>query len=353
MRAIGAWIVAYLARWFPHRGSTGLFKVGDPGEHSPVIVTGNFTLTLKRVRKALAGCDVWLLVAQSEGINVWCAAAGKILTEGRIIDAIKVGRLAEVVAHRMVILPPLAAPGVDREALRRETGFRSRFGPVLAEDIPRFLDAGMKRSEDMRRFPFGWKHRLDMLLPMNAPVYLFVAAVLALVAPQHLVGFTVVFWVAVAFLYAFVDLVPGKTGWGQAMWSAFAAVVVWAGFDWYSRGDPFAHRGWMVAIFLIFFGAGFDLAGILSPRSSDPERMMHRLGFNRFGALFVERQPGKVQLDRDRCEGCLTCWAICPIGVFQGLGPDGKVAFTDPDACFSCGACVKQCPEMALSLADA
>jgi NAD-dependent dihydropyrimidine dehydrogenase PreA subunit len=314
-----------------------------------VLVTANFTLTVKRVRRALTGGNLWLLVANSEGINVWCAATGGIFTENRVIDAIKVSRLSERVSHREVILPPLSAPGVDRQAVKRETGFRCRFGPVYARDIPAYLQAGKKKSEAMRRFDFGPRHRLDMFLPMNFPVYALAAVVLAVIAPSQLLGFTGLFWAAVAFLYIFIDVIPGRTGWGQALLSALFFAAAWAGIDWYSQGNPLAHWGWLVATFLVFFGAGFDIAGILSPRTSDAEHMMHRLGFKRFGALFVEKETGEVRFERVKCRGCLTCSDVCPVGVFAGVDADKKVAFKDRGACFACGACVKQCPENALS----
>ena len=79
-------LVAYLFRWVPHASPTGLFPIGTPDERSPVIVTANFSLTVKRVRRALRGQDLWLLVANSGGINVWCAAAGGTFNEHRVID---------------------------------------------------------------------------------------------------------------------------------------------------------------------------------------------------------------------------------------------------------------------------
>ncbi len=194
MSALIGWRTAYLFRWLPHSAPTGLFPVGKPGQGSPVVVTGNFSLTVKRVRRALEGQDVWLLVANSGGINVWCAAGGGILTENRIIDAIKISRLSDKVSHRTVILPALSAPGVNRAAVHRETGFRARFGPVYAIDIPAYLGAGMKKTESMRRFHFGPRHRLDMLLPMNFPVYLLAAMALGVVSPRRLLGFTALFW---------------------------------------------------------------------------------------------------------------------------------------------------------------
>lgn len=350
MKTLTGWFVAYLSRWLPHRAPTGLFPVGRPDSGSLVLVTSNFTLTVKRVRRALAGRDVWLLVTNSDGINVWCAAAGGIFTENRVIDAIKVSRLSERVSHREVILPPLSAPGVDREAVKRETGFHCRFGPVYARDIPAYLRAGKKKTDVMRRFDFGLRHRLDMFLPMNFPVYFLIAVVLAVVAPARLSCFTILFWGAVASLYILIDVIPGRTGWGQAMLVALLFAAAWAGIDWYTLGDPLAHSGWLVAAFPVFFVAGFDIAGTLSPRTSDAEKMMRRLGFSRFGSLFTEKETGGVRLDRDKCRGCLTCRDVCPIGVYEGLGEDGKVVFRNREACFSCGACVKQCPEGALSL---
>jgi len=77
---------------------------------------------------------------------------------------------------------------------------------------------------------------------MNFPIYLAGAAVLAVFARQNLLGYTVLFWGALAFLYVLLDMIPGKTGWSQALFSAAAAVLVWAVVDWYRFADPFAHR---------------------------------------------------------------------------------------------------------------
>jgi NAD-dependent dihydropyrimidine dehydrogenase PreA subunit len=350
MSSIIGWIIAYWCRWLPHSAPTGLFKIGEPDENSPVIVTANFSLTIKRVKRALRGRNLWLLVANSDGINVWCAADGSIFTENRVIDAIKISGLSEAVSHRRVILPALSAPGIDRKAIKEETGFSARFGPVYAKDIPEYLDGGMKKTEAMRRFNFDIKHRLDMFWPMNFPIYFIVALVLAIFFREHLLGFTALFWFAVAFLYVFINVIPGKTGWGQAFISATLFVLAWAGLDWYLSGDPLVHWGWFIAAYVIFFAGGFDLAGTASARKSDAELLMHRLGFSSFGSLFSEKDLGEIALDRDKCKGCGTCREICPVGVYGDLDPDKKTTFSDRDACFACGACVKQCPEGALRL---
>ncbi len=345
-----SFLIGYLFRWLPHASATGLFAVGNPDDLSPVFVTANFSLTVRRVRKALRGRDGWLLVADTKGINVWCAAAGGVFTANRVIDAIKVSRLADRVRHREIILPALAASGVDREAISRETGFHSVFGPVHAQDIPAYMNADREKSDAMRRFRFDFKHKLDMFVPMNFPLYAVVAIVLAVVGREALPWFTAVFWGAAAFLYLTVDLIPAKTGWGQAFISAALFSSVWAGIDWIAAGDPLAHWGRLVASFGVFFVAGFDLAGTVSPRRSDAEKLMQRMGFTRFGSQFSERQLGGIALDRDRCIGCGACREVCPVGVYGELDDDRKTTFAAQSACFGCGACVKQCPENALRL---
>ena len=61
-------------RLVPWPTQPGLRRVGAPGPFSPVIVTGNYDLTVRRVTRALRGVDAWLVVAPSGGINVGCAA---------------------------------------------------------------------------------------------------------------------------------------------------------------------------------------------------------------------------------------------------------------------------------------
>jgi NAD-dependent dihydropyrimidine dehydrogenase PreA subunit len=189
-----------------------------------------------------------------------------------------------------------------------------------------------------------------MFLPMNFPIYLLAAVVLASFWPRYLLGYTILFWGAVAFLYAFAEVIPGKTGWAQAFASATLLVLLWAGADWILRGDPLAHSGWLLAAYGVFFASGFDMAGIVSPRRSDPELLMHRLGFKRFGKLFSEKELGEIELDRERCKGCRACFDICPVGVYGELDEDKKTTFRDQHACFACSACTRQCPEAALSL---
>ncbi len=352
MKHIWGWIVAYLCRWLPHAVESGLLKIGNPDRNSPVIVTVNFSLTMKRVVRALNGQDMWVLLANSNGINVWCSAAGGTLTENRVIDAIKVSDLANKVVHRNLILPSLAASGINVKTIKEETGFRARFGPVYAEDIIVYIKAGQVKTQDMSRFDFGIRHRFDMAVSMNFPVWAVLALVLAIFWPYYLLGMTILFWYAIVFLCLFINWIPGRNGWVQAMLSAVVLVLVWGLFDGYRFGDPFKHWGWYIATVALFFAAGMDAAGILSGRKSDPEQLMHRLGIRSFGSFFSEKDLGEIHFERDKCTGCASCQNVCPVGVYSDPEEDKKISFVAPDKCFACSACVKQCPESALSLGD-
>jgi len=142
----------------------GLYAVGHPTPDSPVLVTGNFDLTVRRLVKAIDGeIDAWVLVADSSGINVWCAAGGGFFTADSVIAAVKSSHLDQVVDHHALILPQLCANGVDGWRIRDETGWGVHWGPVRAEDIPAYLNAKRKKSDEMRWVRFPVQDRLEMV----------------------------------------------------------------------------------------------------------------------------------------------------------------------------------------------
>ena len=141
----------------------GLYTLGTPDPRSPVLVTCNYDLTVRRLVREIDGkVNIWILVVDSKGINVWCASGGGFLTAAKVITAIKTCGLAEVVEHNHVILPQLCANGVDGWKIRSESGFRVRWGPVRAADIPSYLDNGMKKDGKMRLVEFPVIDRLEM-----------------------------------------------------------------------------------------------------------------------------------------------------------------------------------------------
>lgn len=157
---------------------TGLYRIGEPGRTSPVLVTGNYDLTVRRVVRALDGrVDVWLLVTNSKGINVWCGAGGGHFTAENIIAAVKTSGLADLVDHRRLTLPQLCANGVKAERIERETGWRVHWGPCYASDIPAYLANQQRKTDAMRWVRFPLPARLEMAVV----VWQFWAALLAVI----------------------------------------------------------------------------------------------------------------------------------------------------------------------------
>ena len=142
----------------------GLYVVGQPDNDSPVLVTGNFELTVRRLVQAIDHrINAWVLVVDSAGINVWCAAGGGFFTAEKVISALRVSGLKENVRHRELILPKLCANGVDGWRIRQETGWEVFWGPVRAEDIPEYVINGLVKTDAMRWVKFPLKDRIEMV----------------------------------------------------------------------------------------------------------------------------------------------------------------------------------------------
>jgi hypothetical protein len=158
------------ARWGSSRMSytvePGLYAVGRPAASSPVLVSANYKMSFDRLRRTLSGLDLWILVIDTKGINVWCAAGkGTFGTEELVSRIAQVG-LGDIVKGRSLILPQLGAPGVAAHEVLRRSGFEVIYGPVRAVDIPEFLRAGRKATPSMRAVRFDLWDRL-ILTPIE------------------------------------------------------------------------------------------------------------------------------------------------------------------------------------------
>jgi hypothetical protein len=145
-----------------YRIEPGLYAVGTPGADSPVLVTANYKMTFDALRRELGGLDAWILVLETDGINVWCAAGKGTFGTEEVVRRVNTTRLAEVVDHGRLILPQLGATGVAAHRVREECGFSVVYGPVRARDIRRFLDQGMVATPEMRRVSFPLFERLAL-----------------------------------------------------------------------------------------------------------------------------------------------------------------------------------------------
>ncbi len=319
-------------RLLPWPTEPGLRSVGTPGPSSPVIVTGNFDLTVRRVLRALRGLDAWVVVAPSQGINVWCAAAGGHLSTHQVVTALKTSGVEQHVRHHRAILPQLAATGVMAREVSRRCGWRVRFGPVYAEDLPRYLALSGKRTDDMRQVRFGPRERLEMAAAWAVPTALVVGAAAAIVRPAWslpLCALAVALSLAVFGIY---DRIPGPRRLllaGGAMAVSLALVALAGG-----------GVGALVA-------AGVASAALSAVLTYDYSGSTPIEG----GSHFEERR-WQITLDLERCRGVYSCVEVCPEAVFEKRDDVRKTELAHDERCIRCGACIVQCPMDALFFED-
>ncbi len=141
----------------------GLYALGNPDDKSPVMVSANYKMSFDHLRVALPGRDAWILVLDTKGINVWCAAGKGTFGTEELVRRIESSGLAQVVSHGELIVPQLGAPGVAAHQVRKLSGFRVIYGPVLAKDLPAFIDAGFKAMPEMRQKTFTTRERMELV----------------------------------------------------------------------------------------------------------------------------------------------------------------------------------------------
>ncbi len=319
-------------RLLPWPTEAGLRRIGEPDETSPVLLTGNYDLTVRRLARALDGCDAWLLVAPSRGINVWCAAAGGHLSTHQVVTALKTSGVAEFVNHRDVILPQLAATGVTVLEVFRRSHWKARFGPVSAHDLPAYLETGEK-TDAMRRVRFPLSDRLQMAAQWGAPTALVLGGLALWLRP----GFALPLALLVAAMSVAIFTLYDRMGNARKLVFGIASVAAASSITALTSSDGVALLTAAVAPVFITMLLTFDYAG------STPLE----------GGSHFEERKWRITLDPDRCKGVYRCWEVCPEACFEKLPNLRKVELAHDDRCIRCGACVVQCPQDALFFQDA
>ncbi len=237
----------------------GIYAIGELGNSSPVLVSANYKLSFDYLRCELSGLTLWLLVLNINGINVWCAAGKGSFGTDEIARMISVTRFSELVSHRNLILPQLAAPGVAAHEVQRRCGFKVIYGPIRASDIPPFLNAGNKAKAEMRRPCFNLRERLNVT-PVELPAlfkptiglvaFLFLLNLAALLLKSNpltflpllgrtfsdLVPFIIAMMVGTILVPALLPYIPGRS-------------LAWRGWVWVFSGHlvtycfPFQQHG--------------------------------------------------------------------------------------------------------------
>ncbi|MEN6432127.1 MAG: mercury methylation corrinoid protein HgcA [Smithella sp.] len=177
------------ARWgvgrMEYKVGPGLYALGLPDDKSLVFVSANYKMSFDLLRQALAGRSGWILVLDTQGINVWCAAGKGTFGTEELIKRIESSSLKKIISHRKLILPQLGAPGVAAHKVKQISGFSVQYGPVRAEDLPAYLDAGFKATAEMRTKTFTFKERA-VLIPIELveamKAFLIIAAVFFIIS---------------------------------------------------------------------------------------------------------------------------------------------------------------------------
>ncbi len=248
---LGAWKVRWGIGRMDYKINPGLYAVGNPDQSSPVLVSANYKLTFDTLRKELSGLDCWIVILDTKGINVWCAAGKGTFGTDELVARISKIRLFEIVSHRTLILPQLGAPGVSAHEVTKQTGFSVVYGPVKAKDIMAFIVSGYKATEEMRTVKFTAWDRL-VLTPVElataAKNSLLVCGVLFLInlfaarpfGPADFIAYAGAVVTGTVITPVLLPFIPGRA----FAWKGWLLGFLWtAWFVW--------RNGWLAPEFLL------------------------------------------------------------------------------------------------------
>jgi len=227
----------------------GLYAIGHPSVADPVLVTANYKMSYDLVRQSVSGRDVWLLVLETHGINVWCAAGKGSFGAGELVRRVKTAGLDKVVTHRRLILPILGAPGVAAHEVARRTGFRVSYAAIRAADLPEYLDNGMVTTPEMQRLTFTFYERL-VLVPVELVLALKSVAIIGAVA--------------LVLISALGNVTAGISGFCAYLGAWLSGVVLGPLLLPWLPGRSFAVKGaavgllWSLAFYWLAGGAGWN-----------------------------------------------------------------------------------------------
>jgi len=341
-------IVGTLFRFAPFPQKTGWVKIGNPDENSPVILTCNFRLTVKRVRRALKGMNAHLLIANSRGINVWCAATGGLLTNHDVISVLKTSGIEKRVNHRRVILPQLAATGIETQVIQKKTGWKVLWGPVYAKNIPRFIQSNYNKTKEMRQVVFPLSQRVEMALAWAFPMSVAAAGLAFLVWKEALVPLVFFIWL-IAFLI--FGTFPLYRRWLNSEGKRIGFII----FDFGRGGVQLLLLGiLLIGLSVYGYWQGVLTPGFLLHWGFVALLVILMISLDLMGSTPVfksglhEERLLQTTLDREKCRGAAFCEAVCPMNCFEVDFEKRKAAMPHAEDCVHCGACIVQCPFDAL-----
>jgi NAD-dependent dihydropyrimidine dehydrogenase PreA subunit len=339
-----------LLRVIPIPSKTGMIKIGKPGRTSPVFLTCNYHLTVKRVKRALHSINCYLLIANSNGHNVWCGATGGHFTNHDVISILKTSGVKKLVGHKNVILPQLAATGIEAKYIHKKTGWRVIWGPVYARDIQAFMENNFKKTIEMRKVRFSLAQRIEMAIMWAFPFSIISSLIMIVFWPKVLLPLNAFIWglpllIFISFPLCFKWLDPKKKEAGFSKYTVIfdfgrIPLILWGvavlgllGFGIMANALTwgFIFRWGFISLIVILI-ISMDLMG------STP---IYKSGLHEDRFL-------KIVLEEGKCKGAGFCEQVCPKNCYEVDTARHIATVPRAEKCVQCGACIVQCPFDAL-----
>lgn len=335
--------VCHVLRYFPIRHEAGLIRIGNPGPESPVFVSGDYFSTARRVIRSLTGHDCYLLVVDSAGINVWCAAGVGDVNEHKIADAVNAANLHGIVSHRRLILPQLIAVGVDRDALYKECGFRAIWGPASLLDIGAFIANGYETTQQMRLVRFAFRDRVSLVLGQLFNYFVFYlfyflyGSIFGWRLNDRAAFVAVILFYTIA-VTAFMQYMPFKYPPSNVLFCSILPFTALFAHAFLRSPVPISHLAFqLIATGVITLLICMDMIG---------STVYYKSTVGHWWITFTNRSLFQPQII-GRCTRCGECLKVCPKGLFS-KNSTGGVEIDLTKECCECLACVRQCAAVAI-----
>ncbi|MFW9941251.1 MAG: HgcAB-like fusion protein [Candidatus Thorarchaeota archaeon] len=343
----------YFFRWIGFSTEPDLIRVGNPNKESPVFLTCNFNITVKRVLKGLKGIDCYLLIAPSRGINVWCGACGDDFNTDSVISIIKTSGINELVSHRKLILPQLSAPGIDPLIIKKELGWDVEFGPVYAKDIQNYVKHDFNKTKQMREVKFTTSKRIEIANMYFFTIFLILALIFCvyaiIITKFDILLFFDILVISGVIIYGTLIILPSikiKTGRSKVLLFEAILIVLIIIFNIFLIPNLFYLIWNMIISLVISLILIEDFHGLTPIYKSELGEKTWKKGEKemKFMGMKIRLQPyGNIRLEREKCIGCKVCIDICPRILYEFNEYDKKVDLHNPENCINCNACVKRC----------
>jgi ferredoxin len=353
-------ILGYFFRWVGFPIEPDVVKLGNPDENSPVLLTCNFNLTVKRVIASLKDIDCYLLIAPTNGINVWCAALGDDFTTDSVLSILKTSGIDSLVNTRTLILPQLSAYGIDPVEIKEKTGWTAIFGPVEAKDIGKFLKNEYKKTVAESSVNFPVKRRLEManiyIIPLVI-LFTFGFGIYSSIISRFdiLLYFNTIFLICGMIYICFLISPYFSRLSGRLLVSLFTLVVIIIVIiiNFVILRDNFYLVWNIIATVLVGLMLFEDIRGFSPIYKSEVGQKLWKKGEKRMKfmmASFKLNPYGQISLNRGDCIGCIICVDVCPRNIYNYTKEENKVSIQNSEDCINCNACIVRCPVNCISI---